>query len=216
MAWYRAGSVAVTGGSPNIIGTGTLWLNYAKAGDAVILPDGRSYEVLTVVSNTSITLGSNYQGTTASSQPYALFPTHAFSIQLAANVSQLYSDFSSYLTTALAGRFGDGSASAPGLSFGADTDTGFYRPGANTVALAVGGAERMRINSNGNVLIGRASETSGGTLEVAGNIVANVPASAPTLGTNGDMTFQKVSDTQLNILVRGSDGVTRSATLTLA
>lgn len=72
------------------------------------------------------------------------------------------------------------------------------------------------IDTNGNLLIARAAQSSGGKLEVGGNIVANLPAGAPTLGTNGDMSFQLVSNTSLKILVRGSDGVTRSATLALA
>lgn len=90
--------------------------------------------------------------------------------------------------------------------------------GALTVRVAAAGAanEVMRLTSAGVTLIGRSAQSSGGKLEVAGNIVANLPSTAPTLGTNSDMSFQLVSDTQLKILVRGSDGVTRSNTLTLA
>lgn len=77
-------------------------------------------------------------------------------------------------------------------------------------------SEKVRIDSAGNLLVGRTTQSSGGKLEVAGNIVANIPTTAPTLGTNSDMSFQLVSNTSLKILVRGSDGVTRSATLTLA
>lgn len=42
------------------------------------------------------------------------------------------------------------------------------------------------------------------------------PSTSVTPGNNGDMTFELTSDTQLKIKVRGSDGVVRSATLTLA
>ncbi|SEH17391.1 hypothetical protein SAMN05428974_2192 [Sphingopyxis sp. YR583] len=48
-----------------------------------------------------------------------------------------------------------GSAAAPAISFTGDLDTGVFRPGSNTLALAVGGAERMRITSDGRVGIGR-------------------------------------------------------------
>ena len=68
----------------------------------------------------------------------------------------------------------------------------------------------------GDVLVGRSTKSSGGKLEVSGNLVCQPAATAPSLGTNGDMTFQLLSDTSLKILVRGSDGVTRSTTLTLA
>lgn len=74
----------------------------------------------------------------------------------------------------------------------------------------------LRVNASGDALVGRSSKASGGKLEVSGNVVLQPAAAAPTLGTNGDMSFQLVSNTSLKILVRGSDGVTRSATLTLA
>lgn len=76
--------------------------------------------------------------------------------------------------------------------------------------------EVARIDPSGNMLVGRTGSSSGGKLEVAGNIVANLPSAAPTLGVNGDMSFQLVSNTSLKILVRGSDGVTRSTSLVLA
>ena len=43
---------------------------------------------------------------------------------------------------------GDGSAGAPGMSFALDLDTGFFRPTANTIAAAVGGVERMRLDGS--------------------------------------------------------------------
>lgn len=42
------------------------------------------------------------------------------------------------------------------------------------------------------------------------------PASSATPQRNGDMVFQLTSNTSLTIKVRGSDGVVRSASLTLA
>jgi hypothetical protein len=43
-----------------------------------------------------------------------------------------------------------------------------------------------------------------------------VGGTAPTLSINSRMTFELTSNTQLKVLARGSDGVTRSVTLTLA
>jgi len=43
-----------------------------------------------------------------------------------------------------------------------------------------------------------------------------VNATAPALGTNSTMSFELTSNTSLKIVVRGTDGVTRSVSLTLA
>jgi len=45
----------------------------------------------------------------------------------------------------------DGTATAPGLPFAANTATGFYRPAANTLGFVTASVERMRIDSSGNV-----------------------------------------------------------------
>lgn len=47
----------------------------------------------------------------------------------------------------------DGSASTPAIQ-GADTNTGVFFPAADTVAIATGGSERVRVDSSGNVGIG--------------------------------------------------------------
>ena len=65
---------------------------------------------------------------------------------------------------------------------------------ANGAAIAT---ERMRIDS-------------------AGNVIQTAPTTAPTLATNGTMVFNLTSNTNLRVSVRGTDGVTRTANLTLA
>lgn len=49
----------------------------------------------------------------------------------------------------------DGSASAPALTFGTteDTNTGIYHPAADSLAISTSGAERLRIDSAGNVIL---------------------------------------------------------------
>ena len=49
---------------------------------------------------------------------------------------------------------GDGTAGAPGIAFASDTDTGFWRPGANILAASTGGVERLRIDASGRVGFG--------------------------------------------------------------
>lgn len=53
------------------------------------------------------------------------------------------------------------------------------------------------------------------TITTGGNIISSPPASAPTLA-NGQMSINLTSDTNLRFTVRGSDGVLRTANLTLA
>lgn len=53
------------------------------------------------------------------------------------------------------GRFADGSAATPTLSFFGDTNTGIYRPGADTLGFTTGGTERARIDSSGNLVYSR-------------------------------------------------------------
>jgi len=67
-------------------------------------------------------------------------------------------------------------SSAPPLSWDGDTNTGIYRPAADTMALVTGGTDRLRLNSSGVVIIGSGEATS----TVAGNILRSPSAS----GTN--------------------------------
>lgn len=50
----------------------------------------------------------------------------------------------------------DGSASTPAIQ-GNDTNTGVFFPAADTVAVATGGSERVRVDSSGNVGVGTSS-----------------------------------------------------------
>jgi hypothetical protein len=50
------------------------------------------------------------------------------------------------------------SAGAPSYTWTGDTDTGMFRPAADTIAFSEGGSEVMRINSTGSVSIGTATE----------------------------------------------------------
>jgi len=60
-------------------------------------------------------------------------------------------------TTGIAGV--DGSAGTPAVQ-GADTNTGIFFPAADTIAFAVGGLEKMRIDSGGSVRINNTSNAT--------------------------------------------------------
>ena len=53
-------------------------------------------------------------------------------------------------------------------------------------------------------------------ISATGNFIQSLTGTAPSLSTNSTLTWELTSNTQLKLFVRGSDGVTRSATLTLS
>lgn len=68
---YSTGTVTLTQGSTAVTGSGTSWLANVTAGDYIKLSSsGTFYEVLTVNSDTSITLTTSYAETTASGASY--------------------------------------------------------------------------------------------------------------------------------------------------
>jgi hypothetical protein len=61
---------------------------------------------------------------------------------------------------------------------------------------------------------GNGTGASGNLLKLTAPVL--IPASSVTLATNGDLAFEATSNTSLTIRYRGTDGTTRSASLTLS
>ena len=85
-----------------------------------------------------------------------------------------------------------GTAGAPSLSYTGDTNTGFFRAAADTLAFSTNGTERMRINQNGLVGIGRVPTTN--ALEVNGN--ASKSAVGTWLGNSDVRVKTDIQDLQ--------------------
>lgn len=92
--------------------------------------------------------------------------------------------------------FAAGSAAAPALTTTGDTNTGIFFPAADTIAFAEGGAEAMRIDSSGNVIM---AATNSGTFSTGTAGTSNL-----RLGVNAGNSI--VSGGNYNTLVGDEAG----------
>ncbi len=91
----------------------------------------------------------------------------------------------------------------------------FTGNGVSTVLGESGGSGFLGTTTN-NALKIYTNATVAATFDTAGNLIQTVNTTGPSLSTNKTMAFELVDDTHLKIKVRGSDGVTRSVTMTLS
>jgi hypothetical protein len=96
-----------------------------------------------------------------------------------------------------------GSAAAPSHSFVGDTNTGMFSPAADTIAFAEGGAEVMRIDSAGNVLVNTTSGTGQLTVNsgsgAASILLTNTNTNNPYLQFANNSFIQGISDGSLRL-----------------
>ena len=128
-------------------------------------------------------------------------------------------------TTTSTGALVVGNGTSGGLGVGGAVFTGgFVHPGGDSTFYIRGtGGNNGLIRGNiisadidGSFLV-RNGDGSSSYLSVASTgLIAAIPATAPSLTVNGTMTFERTSNTSLKISVRGTDGTTRSVSLTLA
>ena len=86
-----------------------------------------------------------------------------------------------------------GSASAPSIYPTGDTNTGIFFPAADTIAFAEGGAESMRIDSSGNLMVGTTGAQNTGSGR--GNFTLNGSSAGAIMnwssgGANKSYAFQ--------------------------
>jgi len=89
----------------------------------------------------------------------------------------------------------DGSASAPYMTFAADTNTGFYRPAADNIGFAIGGVARAfmsgtQFNMTGNGVF--SGTLSSGAITSTG--LLHLDRSTSTSGTTTGTTFLKIDN----------------------
>jgi hypothetical protein len=111
-----------------------------------------------------------------------------------------------------------GTAGAPSLYFTGDTNTGLFSPGADTVALATAGSNRLHITSAGLVGIGTTSPSStltvGGNPPIGGAIAAVGAAAGIALALSDNTNSSLYVRTASNGAIIGTDtgGILRFAT----
>lgn len=139
MAWYSVGTVTVTNGSAVVSGVGTFFLNTVKTGHIFYGPDKELYEVLSVATDTQLTLNSPYTSVTAAAATYAIIPTQGMVPSLVTQIQTLLGDFGTVRDTVGTGKFPAGAANTPSIAFINDNDSGAYLIGPGSWALVCGG-----------------------------------------------------------------------------
>jgi hypothetical protein len=74
----------------------------------------------------------------------------------------------------------------------------------------------VRLGSASGAMLFYSGNSEKMRITAAGDLIHQVNGTAPTLSTNSTMSFELTSNTSLKIVVRGTDGTTRSVSLTLA
>jgi adhesin HecA-like repeat protein len=210
-SWYRTGTITVTNGSTTVTGSGTQWIANAAVGEALYAPDGRLYEITNIASNTSFTIAPAYLGSTASGQSYVIVPSQSYIRDLASQAADLVNQYSTIANFAGQGKFGDGTATNPGIRFSDDLDTGLYRIGANILGISAGGGERVRVTTTGVAVTGTLSATGGVTL--SGGTINNTPigGTTPNTGAFTNLSYTGTLTGSTGILNIGSGQIYKDA-----
>ena len=146
--WYSNGSVTVTNGQRLVTGNGTDFVSNVIGGQGFVGGQNAPIEIEQVISATQLMLRSAWLGASGTIS-YSIIPTQSLMKDLADAAASLIQSFASVRDGIGAGLVDDGTAALPGLRFGADQDTGFYRTGNNSIGFSTGGVERWRINATG-------------------------------------------------------------------
>lgn len=92
--WVNTGTIALTNGSANVVGTGTSFpIKWTDKGYALIINKDTIYEIASVTDTTHLTLTTAYTGTTTGSATYAVVPTQSISYSVAEDLTDLLDTF---------------------------------------------------------------------------------------------------------------------------
>ena len=101
------------------------------------------------------------------------------------------------------GSFADGTASSPSITFTDDTNTGIFRPTADTIAFTEGGTEARRINSDGNLALAKNIGLGGATPSTSGTGIT-FPATAS--GSTNANTLDDYEEGTFTVVYKPASG----------
>ena len=139
MSWYSVGTVTVTNNSAGVTGVGTFFLATVKTGHIFYGPDKNLYEVLSIATDTQLTLSSPYTSATAAAATYSVIPTQGMVPALVTQIQTLIGNYSTLHDTVGLGKFIAGEPTAPGIAFVADPASGAYLLSPGSWALVCSG-----------------------------------------------------------------------------
>jgi len=100
-----------------------------------------------------------------------------------------------------------GTSSLPSLIFEGDTDTGFFH-GTNVLAIATSGSERMRIDSNGALLVGTTTaKNNSNTFEKASGVPLHLVRTGDPSAYNSLLLGYGSGGSTANISIRGDGDI---------
>ena len=123
--------------------------------------------------------------------------------------------------------FADGTEAAPSVRFNLDSDTGIFRPTANTLAFSTGGTEAARFDSSGKLGLGTTSpnallhcySTGNGEIEVerASGALINLQAQAArgVIGTDSNHELQLKTNASARMTISNTGASTFSGAVTV-
>lgn len=224
MTWYKTGTVQVTSGSNAVVGTGTAFIANARVGDAFSGPDGNWYEVINIVSDTSLGIYPNYRGASvASGGVYVIAPMEGYvkdsadALRAATQViGQVGTDVSTQVAAATAAATASqNSATAASAS---ETNAASSATAANTsednAKISEDNAKTSETNAATSATNSSNSATASANSAAQAAASAGSVASKASSGANNDITSLSGLTTPLSVAQGGTGSSNGVPTMT--
>ncbi|HHQ6558706.1 TPA: pyocin knob domain-containing protein [Serratia fonticola] len=192
--WYKTGTINLIANNATVTGTGTAWADAkfgVMPGMILLAPDNKLYEVKQVNSNTSLTLNSNYAGTTASGQSYAIITTYE------GDISQFSARFAAMLT----------------FFQGSRNDTVSWFTGSGDMTFTKDDGTKLTVPTLAKIQADYLSKTATADQGIAGPVLFSKAATFNNGSTSlGDNVFQaKTAGANVILRYKDMDGVEQGA-----